>query len=184
MFSIYKELKAEYEQFKKVQKIDKEEKQKKKDKAKKLKKIGKKYYFISFSKGLKKYDQEKYSEAFEIFYYLAEVKKCVSSQSALGYMYAHGIGTKQNHKNAFKYFKAAAENDILDKQKFNEGETNILKEIITRAEVNVAIMYIHGKGTLQDWHKAEEYLQRAAKKDYKKAAKIWDKYGLTDRQRL
>lgn len=188
MLSIYRELKAEYAQFKKVKALDQAEKKKKKDKAQKLKKIKKKntvlffFLFISFEKGLSKYDKGKFSEAFDIFFYLAEVEKNISAQSALGYMYAHGIGTKQNHKNAVKYFKLAAEQEIP--KHYNEGQVNIIKEIIARAELNLAIMYIHGKGVLQDWHKADEYLQRVAKKDYKKAETIWNRYGLTDRQRL
>ncbi len=179
------DLKEEWARAEKAKKIDKEEKKKKKDKAKKLKKIYWKNFWsfgVFFGKGLGLYKKKKYTEALDVFFYLAEVEKHISAQSALATMYLHGIGTKKNEKNALKYFKSVSEYKIP--KEYNDGQTKIVKGIIARANKELGQMYIDGLGTLSDWHKAEEYFQKAAKTDYKLVEKVWDEYGMIDRQRL
>ena len=179
------DLKVEWAQAKKAKKANEEEKKKKKEKENKLKKIYKKNFWsfgVFFGKGLRLYKKKKYTEACDIFFYLAEVEKHISAQSALASMYLHGIGTKKNEKNALKYFKLVSEYKIP--KEYNAGETKIVKGIIARADKELGQMYIDGSGTLQDWHKAEEYFQKAAKTDYKLVEDVWGTYGMTDRQRF
>jgi TPR repeat protein len=73
----------------------------------------------------------------------------VYSQFNLGFIYYMGRGVPQNYKEAFKWFKLAA-------------ETKTLKQGLPSAQINIGMMYAQGQGVLQDLVLAHMYLNIAA----------------------
>ena len=68
----------------------------------------------------------------------------MSAQYNLGYMYENGKGTKRNYREAAKWYRAAAAQDMAD------------------AQSNLGALYQHGKGVPRDYRKATELYRAAA----------------------
>jgi len=76
------------------------------------------------------------------------------TQFSLGDMYLKGKGVKQSFKTAAKYFRTAADGNVLG------------------AQYNLAIMYTRGDGVRKDEVAAAKWFKKAASKGHKNAIRV------------
>ncbi|MBQ7159786.1 MAG: sel1 repeat family protein [Treponema sp.] len=80
------------------------------------------------------------------------------SMCTIAYMYAKGLGVKQDYEKAFKWFLEAAES----------GQAN--------AQYNLGVMYINGDvKNKTDYKKACRWLRKAAEQDFEQAKQLLDR---------
>lgn len=148
----------------------------------------------SYEKGMEKYNEKEYEEAFKLFMIAAE-KGYVEAQYEIGEAYYYGYGVEENKEEAVKWYKLAADNgsgyakkklDALniriasesyekgmekyDKKEYEEAFKFFMiaaeKEHID-AQYKVANAYDRGNGVKRS--------QREAEKWYKLATENWNK---------
>lgn len=99
------------------------------------------------------YAQEIDEETVQKTMSLAE-KGEVSAQEALGEMYSHGLGVRQDYEKAKDWYQKAALQGSA-KAQFTLGE-----------------IYFLGKGTREDYTKSKDWYEKAARQDYAKAQSV------------
>lgn len=89
-----------------------------------------------FNDGVVAHLMGQYDKAFNTMMPLAEVQNHPLAQYYLGIMYANGQGVQQNHEEAAKWFRAAAEQGVM------------------QAQYRLAELYSSGQGVPQDYEHA------------------------------
>lgn len=95
------------------------------------------------AKAKKLYEDEKYSEAFNIYKPLAEQDNG-DAQAYIGLMYEHGQGTKKDLNSAFKYYRLASDKGIY------------------WAQYNLGLAYDNGRGVAKSDKLASKMFRLAA----------------------
>ncbi|MFZ2654305.1 MAG: hypothetical protein WAX69_05275, partial [Victivallales bacterium] len=133
---------------------------------------------MDYRKGLKSYEQKKYSEAYKSFLESAR-RGNDGAQTDLGYMYETGLGISKNIDEAmYWYHEAAIKGNsraksnyayLLEKhEKYNEAFTwldEAANEGYIPAKLRLGCLYIMGKGIKKNNKKGYELIREAAEND-------------------
>ena len=129
------------------------------------------------------YDEEKYEEAFKVFYQLAEGEGDAKAMYCIANMYYEGKGVKKDLKSAFAFYKksaklnfSAAQFDLGKLYFYGDGvEKNMVKAAelfkkaadqgLAEAMRDLALCYQYGIGVRRDIAKARETFAKAAGAD-------------------
>jgi len=134
----------------------------------------------SLSDAKSAYDSGNYSVAFRLLSPLAE-QGDVEAQIKLGLMYAQGYGVPKNCDKALKWYRRAAEHDVIEQATLgllyeqggddcvpkNYGEAvqwyrRAAEHGYVMAQYNLGLMYEDGRGVPQDYVQAYMWLNLAA----------------------
>ena len=124
--------------------------------------------------GLNAFEEQNYNLAFENWSEIAEDDRL--SQFYLGYLYKNGLGVNIDYDKAFKFFKKASDNGLLEGHYnlalfFYKGlgiEKNyklafkyfdLSKEKIKNSNYYLGLMFLKGFGVEKDYIKAVEYFK-------------------------
>ena len=134
-------------------------------------------------------DKETFKRMWKLVHDRSPGRYTAPAQYGLGVRYAKGQGIKQDHKEAVRWYRiaaeqgyAAAEYNLGDMYDTGEGVKQDHKEAVTwyrkaaaqslaAAQNNLGIMYIKGQGVEQDFGKALKWYQLAAEQGEETALK-------------
>ena len=113
-----------------------------------------------FQDGLVAHQRGDYAKAVKFFRPLAD------AQYSLGLMYDNGQGVQQDHAEAVKWFRKAAEQDDAEAAKWYRKAA---EQGIVVAQFNIGVMYAGGEGVPQNHTEAVKWFRKAAERGYASA---------------
>jgi TPR repeat protein len=141
------------------------------------------------NKALEAFQSKEYNKAFKLYTQEAN-KGDAKAQSALSYLYLHGLGAPKNIQKSQEYLEKSASAGYVNAQYDlgmnyligNHQKQNDEKAFLclskaaeqghADAQYNLALMYYNGKATDVDAKKTAELLESAALQGHKKAQKV------------
>lgn len=137
----------------------------------------------AIDRGLEAWDRKDYVKTMSCF---RRAERLGSTRATLmiGVLFSNGFGFPKDAAKGLQYFLKAAEQGVSDAQlyaaaKYESGADGVPQDLEkavywyekaaeqgkAAAQHNLALLYIHGRGTAQDYEKARYWLQKSAAQD-------------------